>query len=232
MNNAIANNSAIAVKEINPLKTVVLANPGGQLPKLLENSPSFSAKILPGLAAAGLTQGMSDLEKFFDIFQAPLDSADPVNFTDLLKETGTPVLMFEMVGGGLVSATDSNTDAMAGKVTGLPDTLIIAGGYPADTVVPNNANPSLNLVATGKSYLTGTDPLVNQLGLTTVSASIAPSTDNLMLVSKLKEGTHGTISSADAVTVFSEMITQTASFFATAGKGLTVGDADQLQAAE
>ena len=232
VNNAIANNSAIAVKEINPLKTVVLANPGGQLPKLLENSPSFSAKILPGLAAAGLTQGMSDLEKFFDIFPAPLDSADPVNFTDLLKETGTPVLMFEMVGGGLVSATDSNTDAMAGKVTGLPDTLIIAGGYPADTVVPNNANPSLNLVATGKSYLTGTDPLVNQLGLTTVSASIAPSTDNLMLVSKLKEGTHGTISSADAVTVFSEMITQTASFFATAGKGLTVGDADQLQAAE
>jgi hypothetical protein len=233
VNNAVANNSAVAVKEINPLKTVVLANPGGQLPKLLENSPSFSAKILPGLAAAaGLTQGMADLEKFFAVFQAPLDSADPINFTDLLKETGTPVLMFEMVGGGLVNATDSNTDAMAGKVTGLPDTLIGAGGYPADTVVPNNANPPLNLVATGKSYLTGTDPLVNQLGLTTVSASIAPSTDNLMIVSKLKEGTHGTISSADAVTVFSEMITQTASFFATAGKGLTVGDADQLQAAE
>jgi pimeloyl-ACP methyl ester carboxylesterase len=232
VNNAIANNAGIVTKEINPLKAVVFANPGGQLPKLLENSPSFSARILPGLAAAGLTQGMSDLEKFFDIFQAPLDSADPVNFTDLLKETGTPVLMFEMVGGGLVNATDSNTDAMAGKVTGLPDTLIGAGGYPADTVVPNNANPALNDVTTGLSYLTGTDPLVRQLGLTTVTASIAPSTDNLMLVSKLKEGTHGTISSADAYTVFAEMIGQTASFFQTAGKGLVVGDADQLQAAE
>ena len=229
VNNAVANNSAISVKEINPLKTVVLANPGGQLPKLLENSPSFSARILPGLAASGLTQGMSSLEKFFAVFQAPLDSADPVNFTNLLKSTNTPVLMFEMVGGGSVNATDGNIDAGAGKVTGLPDTLLSAGGYPADTVVPNNANPALNEVATGLSYLTGTDPLAKQLELATVTASIAPATDNLMLISKLKEGTHGTISSADAVTVFAEMIGQTASFFATAGKGLTVGDADQLQ---
>jgi trimeric autotransporter adhesin len=230
VNNAVANNAAIADKAVNPLKTVVLANPGGQLPKLLENSPSFSVAILPGLeAAAGLTQGMTDLEKFFGVFQAPLDSADPVNFTDLLKSTNTPVLMFEMVGGGAVSATDSNTDAMAGKVTGLPDTLIGAGGYPADTVVPNNANPALNGVATGLSYLAGTDPLISQLELATVTASITPAADNLMLVSKLKEGTHGTISSADAVTVFMEMIGQTASFFAMAGKGLNVGDADQLQ---
>jgi hypothetical protein len=230
VNNAVANNAAIAVKEVTPFKAVVLANPGGQLPKLLENSPSFSARILPGLAAAaGLTQGMADLEKFFGVFQAPLDSADPVNFTDLLKGTNTPVLMLEMVGGGLVNATDSNIDSGAGKVSGLPDTLISAGGYPADTVVPNNANPALNDVATGLSYLTGTDPLVSQLGLTTVTGSIADTDTNLMLVSKFKEGTHGTISSADAVTVFSEIIGQTASFFASDGQALLVGDADQLQ---
>lgn len=229
VNNAVANNAAIADKDINPLKTVVLANPGGQLPKLLENSPSFSASLLPGLEASGLTQGMADLEKFFGVFQAPLDSADPINFTELLKSTNTPVLMFEMVGGGAIDAIDSNTDSGAGKVTGLPDTLITAGGYPADTVVPNNANPALNEVATGLSYLAGTDPLISQLELTTVTASIAADTANLMVVSKLKEGTHGTISSADAVTVFSEMIGQTASFFATAGKGLTVTDTAQLQ---
>lgn len=230
VNNAVASNAAIADKEVNSLKTVVLANPGGQLPKLLENSPSFSAKILPGLAAgAGLTQGMTDLEKFFGVFQAPLDSADPVNFTDLLKSTNTPVLMFEMVGGGAVNATDSNTDEMAGKVTGLPDTLIAAGGYPADTVVPNNANPALNSVSTGLSYLAGTDPLISQLELTTVTASITDTDTNLMVVSKLKEGTHGTISSADAVTVFQEMIMQTASFFRDEGQSLDVTDTDQLQ---
>lgn len=120
-------------------------------------------------------------------------------------------------------------DENAGKVTGLPDTLIGAGGYPADTVVPNNANPALNSVATGLSYLAGTDPLVSQLELASVTGSIAPDTANLMLVSKLKEGTHGTISSGDAVTVFAEMVGQAASFFATAGKGLTVTDAAQLQ---
>jgi pimeloyl-ACP methyl ester carboxylesterase len=229
VNNTVANDAAITVKEVKPFKAAVLANPGGQLPKLLENSPTFSAAILPGLeAAAGLTQGMADLEKFFTVFQGPLDSTDPVNFTELFLATDTPVLMFEMVGGGLVNATDSNTDAGAGKVTGLPDTLIAAGGYPADTVVPNNANPALNDVATGKSYLTGTDPLIAQLELATVTASITMGADNLKVVSKLKEGTHGTISSADAVTVFSEMVLQTATFLQMDGKGLTVGDADQL----
>jgi hypothetical protein len=233
VNNSIANDLTIATKEIHQLKAVVLANPGGQLPKLLENSTAFSAQILPGLAAgAGLTQGMANLEKFFAVLQAPLDSVDPVNFTDLLKSTNTPILMFEMVGGGLIEAVDSNLDDEEGKVTGLPDILIGAGGYPADTVVPNNANPALNNVATGLSYLTGTDPLIKQLNLNTVEGSIAPSTDNLMIVSKLKEGTHGTISSADAVTVFAEMIGQTTSFLQTNGTGLTVGDSEQLQVPE
>jgi pimeloyl-ACP methyl ester carboxylesterase len=224
VNNAVASNANISVKEVNSFKAVVLANPGGQLPKLLENSPSFSANVLPGLAAVGLTQGMANLEKFFSVFQAPLDSVDPVNFTDLLKSTDTPVLMFEMVGGGLVDATDGNE-----ATTGLPDSLIGAGGYPADNVVPNNANPALDDVATGLSYLTGTDPLIKQLELATVTGSIPDTDVNLMIVSKLKEGTHGTISSADAVTVFAEMIGQTASFLGTNGEGLVVGDSEQLQ---
>jgi hypothetical protein len=234
VNNAIANNPAILNKKINPLKAVVLANPGGQLPKLLENSPSFSARILPGLASVGLTQGMANLEKFFSVFQAPFDSVDPVNFTDLLKNTNTPVLMFEMVGGGQVDPQDKNTDEENGSVTGLPDTLINASNaasfpYPADTVVPNNANPPLNNVATGLSYLAGTDPLIRQLELATVTSSIADNNINLMIVSKLKEGTHGTISSADAVTVFTEMVGQTASFFRDDGQSLDVVDAEQLQ---
>ena len=231
VNNSVANNADILTKEVKPFKTVVFANPGGQLPKLLENSPSFSARILPGLAASGLTQGMSDLEKFFGIFQAPLDSADPVNFTELLKSTDTPTLMLEMVGGGLVDALDSNTDDTDMiPNTGLPTTLITAGGYPADTVVPNNANPALNNVATGLSYLAGTDPLAKQLGLTTLTASIfPPGADNLMLISKLKEGTHGTVSSADAPTVFAEMMKQIGSFLQMEGKGIQVGDAEQLQ---
>ena len=220
VNNAIAKNPAIAVKELNEFKTAVLANPGGQLPKLLENSPNFSAKILPGLAAAaGLTQGMADLEKFFGVFQAPLDSVDPINFTDLLKSTETPVLMFEMVGEGAVSAADQNLDPNAGPVTGLPDILISAGGYPADTVVPNNANPALNGVETGKSYLAGTDPLIKQLDL----VEVAPTPTNQagsLLVTKFDQGTHGTFSSADAPSVFKEMIEKTSTFMQGNGVGV------------
>jgi len=226
VNNAVAGNANITDKELNPIKAAVFANPGGQLPKLLENSPSFSAQILPGLeAAAGLTQGMLDLEKFFATFQAPLDSVDPVNFTGLLSATGTPVLIQEMIGGGAIADPDRVT-----LTTGLSDELLNASGYPADTVVPNNANPALNAVPTGLSYLAGTDPLVEQLELDTVNASVAPGATPLQLVARFKEGTHGTFSSADAGTVFEEMVGQAASFFATSGTGITIGDADQLEA--
>ncbi len=230
VNNAVANNAGIVDKDVTPIKAAIFAHPGGQLPKLLENSPTFSARILPGLAAAaGLTQGMSNLEKFFGVFQAPLDSVDPVNFTSLLKATGTPVLMYEIAGGGLVGALDSNTDS--GDMipdTGLSDALIAAGTYPSDTVVPNNANPALNDVETGKSYLTGTDPLIAQLGLTTVTASIPDNDEKQLLVSKFNQGTHGTIASADAPTVFAEMVKQAASFFGADGEALVVTDDTKL----
>ena len=230
VNNAVANNTAVSVKDVKPFKAAVFASPGGQLSKLFENSLSLSGRIMPDLASeAGLTQGMADLEKYFSIYQASLDSVDPINFTKLLSATDTPVLMFEMVGGGLVDVIDSNKNPEAGKVTGLSGALIAVGEYPADTVVSNNANPPLNNVATGRSYLSGTDPLISLLELVTVTDSIARTENNLMVVSKFKEGTHGTMSSADAITVFSEMIGQAASFFLTGGKGLIVGDAEQLE---
>lgn len=230
VNNAVAGNTQILAKELNPIKAAIFANPGGQLPKLLENSPNFSAQILPGLAASGLTQGNPALESFFSVFQAPLDSVDPVNFTALLKSTSTPTLILEMVGGGSVAAGDQNTNSEdAIPDTGLSDMLIAAGVYPADTVVPNNANPPLNGVETGKSYLAGTDPLISLMGLTTVTGSVADGDTKQFLVSKFNQGTHGTVSSADAPTVFAEIITQAATFFASDGEGLTVGDTSKLK---
>ena len=233
VNNTVANNVSILERDVKPFKAAIFASPGGQLPKLFENSVSLSGGVMSELTAkAGLTQGMSDLEEYFTIFQATLDSVDPINFSELLSETNTPVLMFEMVGGGLVDVKDSNTDPDLGKVTELSTSLIATGIYPADTIVPNNANPALNNVPTSRSYLAGTDPLVEQLKLATVIDSITPAAKNLMLVSKFKEGTHGTMSSADAVTVYAEMIGQVVSFFQTEGKGLVVGDVDQLQMPE
>jgi len=225
VNNAVAGNASITDKDLKPIKAAVFANPGGQLPKLLENSPSFSAKILPGLAASGLTQGMLNLEKFYATFQAPLDSVDPVNFTGLLSATGTPVLIQEMVGTGAIEATDA-----VDGVTGLPSALITGGFYPADTVVPNNANPALNAVPTGLSYLAGTDPLVEQLDLTQINATQSGGATPLKVVARFKEGTHGTFSSSDAMSVFNEMVDQATSLFDADGVEITITDADQLEA--
>jgi len=225
VNNAVAGNASITDKDLKPIKAAVFANPGGQLPKLLENSPSFSEKILPGLAASGLTQGMLNLEKFYATFQAPLDSVDPVNFTGLLSATGTPVLIQEMVGSGEIEATDS-----VDGVTGLPSALITGGFYPADTVVPNNANPALNAVPTGLSYLAGTDPLIEQLELTQINATQSGGATPLKVVARFKEGTHGTFSSSDAMSVFNEMVDQATSLFDADGVEITIGDADQLEA--
>src|SRR5690554_3320626 len=63
------------------IQGAILGNGGGGVVKLLENSPSIGgAKILPGLQAAGLEQGSADIEKFFGVMQAMVDSADPINF--------------------------------------------------------------------------------------------------------------------------------------------------------
>ncbi|WP_404361720.1 hypothetical protein [Marinobacter sp.] len=67
-----------------------LLTPVAGITRLLENSPSFAPTILGGLqAAAGLTQGDADLETFLNVNQAALDSVDPINFADELKESNT-----------------------------------------------------------------------------------------------------------------------------------------------
>src|SRR5690554_3190964 len=116
------------------IQGAILGNGGGGVVKLLENSPSIGgAKILPGLqAAAGLEQGSADIEKFFGVMQAMVDSADPINFAGAEHMKTLPILSYEAVGG----VDDAKPDL----------------------VVPNNALDAE--VATAKSYLAGTDPLV------------------------------------------------------------------------
>src|SRR5690554_5398445 len=77
----------------------ILGNGGGGVVKLLENSPSIGgAKILPGLqAAAGLEQGSADIEKFFGVMQAMVDSADPINFVSAPHMQNLPILSYTAV---------------------------------------------------------------------------------------------------------------------------------------
>src|SRR5690554_7046384 len=92
------------------IQAAILGNAGGGVVKLLENSPSIGgAKILPGLqAAAGLEQGSADIEKFFGVMQAMVDSADPINFASSEGLQNTPVLMYTAVGDLVVPNNATN----------------------------------------------------------------------------------------------------------------------------
>ncbi|NVK39188.1 MAG: hypothetical protein HWE18_14770 [Gammaproteobacteria bacterium] len=217
---------------LNQIQTATLATPGGGLPKLLENSVVFSQSLLPGLAANGLSQGDSNLESFFRVFQATVDTADPVNFIESLGTDGdaeTPTFIIEMVGGGAVDAAD---------YANLPEDIVTAAQglsapYPSDLVVPNNATTATtpvgaDRVETAFNEIAGTDKLIQLLNSTTVSAAGAGQ-GGMYPVAKYVEGTHGTYSSADVVDAFTEMVTGTTTFITSDGAGITVADGNLLQ---
>ena len=212
---AVNNNESVQILNGNlpEIKAAALGNPGGGVVKLLENSPTIGSRILAGLSAAGIEQGSSSIESYFAIFQAAVDSADPINFADQLGEL--PILVYEDVG---VEGDNSE---------------------PADQVVPNNA---LDVTpATAVSYLAGTDPLVTELGITakvTFESAVAggPITSDPLYYYpnmlndtpvraniRLALGDHGTFSSASPQDVFVETYQQIISFFDPYGASQLLG---------
>ena len=202
---AVNNNASVQAynSNLNTVQAAALGNPGGGVVKLLENSPSIGPRIIAGLAAKGVTQGSDSMEKFFSVFQAMLDSADPINFA--ANTTDLPVLVYEDVG---VEGNDDET---------------------SDQVVPNNAETAT--LDTSVSFLAGTDPLVAEMGITDLvtkeTAELGgainadpkyyfPNAANDEIVRanvRVALGTHSTFSSADPQEVFAEIFQQVVTFF-------------------
>ena len=228
---AVNNDTAVLAgnTNLNQIKTAVLATPGGALPKLLESSVSFSASLLPSLAAAGLTQGSSSLEAFYATFQATIDTADPANFIQSLAAgngSATPSMMIEMVGGTAFGADIATTD------TSLSDDLLDVGAYLADLVVPNNAIGSVMADGsarpeTAENTMAGTDKLIELLGSTNVNTAGANA--QAYPVTKYATGTHGTFSSAAPVDAFTEMMVESATFIMSEGTAVSVANPAVLQ---
>jgi pimeloyl-ACP methyl ester carboxylesterase len=206
---------------LNEIQGVILSNGGGQLTKLLENSPSFGPSILGSLAAAGLTQGSSDLEKYFSVLQASIDGVDPVMTGGLLAATGTPIVLFNMVGG---DALPTDPTELAG--ISYPDGFKGQGSFLPDHTVPNfdyfangDSNPyaafapALGLqveAPTAKAVMAGTNGLAGVMGLEVVSKDtvVGDLTSPTQVVTRLSTGTHSTFANSDAPTAFSEMVYQ------------------------
>lgn len=94
--------SPLARFDFPTLSTVVLHNTGGQVTRLIENSPAFSTPILGGLSAAGVNQGSADFESFFYVFQSVVDATDPVNFAEDLGASTSNILISEVIGDSTV----------------------------------------------------------------------------------------------------------------------------------
>ncbi|WP_428311926.1 hypothetical protein [Hydrocarboniphaga sp.] len=181
-----------------------LAMPGGGIAKLLDASVSFGPRISAGLAASGLIEGTDNYETFLRFAQTLVDSADPINYAASAAEKH-PLHMIEVVG------SDSS---------------------PADQVVPNdapaNAGTTNNDKVTITGFLSGTDPLYQQMGLT---PHVFDGSANVLLgeaarsnVVQFTSGDHASIlSPAASAAATTEMQRETASFLASNGLCLPIG---------
>ncbi|GLS25474.1 Ig-like domain-containing protein [Marinibactrum halimedae] len=215
---AVNSDTAQAANDQLPqIQNLIVGNPGGQITKLLENSPAFGPTVVGGLAAAGVTQGTSSYESFLQVLQAMLDTADAIASPGL---NGTPTLMYEMVGGAAIASGASLSDGLQALFSGI---------YPPDHTVPNfsyfgvedSMNPygggiadAIGLTSgltTAFSPLAGSTPLSEVLGLEVVNQSNTTPTSTALVV-KMQSGTHSTFAANDDMAAFAEIIGQSLTF--------------------
>ncbi|MBW7471999.1 hypothetical protein [Marinobacter sp. F4218] len=203
------NNAAIEAgnASLSPITASNFLNTGGGFTRLAENSQSIAPRVLPGLDAASaglLTQGRTELNIYFNVFQGLLDSADPTAFGPLYRDK--PVLLTEIV--GVPDDVDRPTDD---TIPNAADPLLYALG-PLSTTIPETG-----FVIEGENMpMAGTDPLAAAM-----AAESTPLGTDLPYITRYLEGSHGNpISagqkSADSFSsraVFDEMVFQMLTLF-------------------
>ncbi|TNC80553.1 MAG: hypothetical protein C9356_13415 [Oleiphilus sp.] len=177
---------------------IVAANylaPGGGIIRFIENSPTIAPTILAGLeVSSGLTQDTSSLQAYLNVFQATLDSADPINFVQSFSSVNDdiPVLFSEVIGDTVIpNSVDEDSELY---------TSILPTGTVADG---------------SRSFLSGTDPLIVEAGAETISSG-GGSGGSQLHVEYLANGgvvNHGTPAFPSTGTTaeanaFTEMVTQ------------------------
>lgn len=206
----VTNVAAADNANLNPITASNFFNTGGNFTRLVENSQSVAPRVLPGLDDASdgiLTQGRTELNIYFNVFQGLLDSADPTAFAPLYE--GEPVLLTEIV--GVPDDADRPTDD---TIPNAADAIEYLLGPLATTI------PETGFVIEGENMpLAGTDPLAAAFGADAIQADAVDNT--LPVITRYLEGSHGNpISagqkSADAFSssaVFTEMTAQMLELF-------------------
>ncbi|MCR8915202.1 hypothetical protein FDP08_18665 [Marinobacter panjinensis] len=137
---------------LNIAATHLLAPASGFI-RMAENSPGFAPAILGGLAqpaplGAGLTQGDANLETYFNVFQAAIDSTDPINFADNLVDSVATVLLSQISGDRFTIA--AAYDGFGTEPWEVPFSVNIGGSFPINS---------------SQAPLSGSLPLAEQLGI-------------------------------------------------------------------
>ena len=190
-----------------------LAMPGGGIAKLLDASGAFGPVVSGGLGALGISEGTDTYESFLRFAQHLTDPGDPINFA-ATAATNHPIHLIEVVGDAVV-----------------PNEALATECPPVNPGCGATQTPDKDRVLIS-GFLSGTDPLIEQLGLTELgpidvplaAADVQVSATGVRAAVRFNQGDHGSIltpaASADATT---EMQRQTANFHASGGTCLPLG---------
>ncbi|BES70914.1 hypothetical protein RE428_19320 [Marinobacter nanhaiticus D15-8W] len=143
LNGLYDQNPATASFDYPAMFSVSLHNTGGQVTRLIENSPALSSRILGGLAAQGVSQGSADFENFFYIFQSVMDSTDPVSFAKDLGTSTRNILISEVVGDDTVP-NEANVNPL-GNAFSAP----LAGTEPLMALIDLGSEGNSGILANG-----------------------------------------------------------------------------------
>jgi pimeloyl-ACP methyl ester carboxylesterase len=160
------------------LDTVVLRDTSGQVTRLIENSPAFSSAILDGLAAQGVTQGSSNFESFFYVFQSVVDAGDPVSFAKDLGASTSNILISEVIGDNTVP-NEANVNPL-GNALSAP----LAGTEPLMALI--------DLGAGGSSLADGSDGLALVDGNSAANEGALPAASFFAGANPCTQANHGT----------------------------------------
>jgi len=178
----------------------VLNVPGGGIVGLLIGSPTFSPVILGGLAQAGVQPGTPAFGQFVTAAQTVIDSGDPINYA--WATANKNLLAQEVVGGNSPVAGDISPAVCGSKC------YDANGKWLPDQVIPN---------AVAGFPLSGTNPLIAALGLTSITSTTQSAT-GIRGVVRFTNGTHSSLldpSTSPQTTV--EMQTEAVTFVASGG---------------
>ncbi|MEQ9547846.1 MAG: hypothetical protein RIK85_17745 [Marinobacter sp.] len=201
--------------DLNPILASVMFNTGGQFSRLAENSRETIAPVLlPGLEAASdglLAQGRTELNIYFNVFQALLDSTDPVAFASLFEESGNEATLLTSI-VGIEGDADRPSDATIPNAA--DDQLYDQGPLQlvTDTGFEINSLPA---------PLTGTDPMARFMGAVSIDNGDGTDDGTRPVITRYLEGSHGNPISAgqkgvdpfSSSAVFDEMAAQMVALF-------------------